>query len=135
MQLLTLIRGAQGAGKSTLARMIVENTPQTVHLEADMFFMDGCGGYNWNPRFVDHAHRWCKDRTKALLDGGKSVVVSNTFIRVEHLRPYVELANERHIPVQTILVDADFGNVHGVDPVTVRHNRQRVEPLPRWYTS
>lgn len=38
MQLLTLIRGLPGSGKSTMAKFIAGDT-DAVHLEADMYFI------------------------------------------------------------------------------------------------
>jgi len=49
MTKLTIIRGLPGSGKSTLAKKLVYSNPGSVHLEADMYFIDRVGVYNYDP--------------------------------------------------------------------------------------
>ena len=44
---LILIRGLPGSGKSTLARLL-KNDFGAVHYEADQYFVNESGEYNWS---------------------------------------------------------------------------------------
>jgi len=62
---LTVLRGAPGAGKSTLARQF----PGTL-AEADQFFIDAeSGRYTYDPTKLAEAHGWCQARCQQLLAG------------------------------------------------------------------
>jgi adenylate kinase family enzyme len=60
MKELFLLRGLPGAGKSTLAKMLV-GEKDYCHKEADMYFMDPYGNYRFNTMELKDAHQWCKD--------------------------------------------------------------------------
>ena len=44
----TLCRGIPGSGKSTLAKVLVASGYAQLHFEADQFFTDKDGNYNWD---------------------------------------------------------------------------------------
>ena len=48
MKELILLRGVPGCGKSTLAKLLVGDKDYC-HKEADMYFIDGKGNYNFDP--------------------------------------------------------------------------------------
>ena len=59
MKKLLLIIGIPGSGKSTLAKRIKAENPEfaTANIwEADMFFIDENGNYNWDPNYIKSAH-------------------------------------------------------------------------------
>ena len=77
--MLIIIRGVAGTGKTTLAKQF--KTPH--HYEADMF-MEATGG--WEGRKLPMAHAWCTERVAdALATKAEVVVVSNTFVKREHM--------------------------------------------------
>ena len=108
-QCLTLIRGLPGSGKSTLARSM-----EAIHIEADMYFVNDQGNYNFDAKQLKSAHQWCLAQTKFQLEGGHDVVVSNTFVRYWEIKPYVKLAKIQGIKLNVICCVGDFGCVHGV---------------------
>ena len=55
MKTLLMIIGIPGSGKSTLAKKIKSENPDFANAniwEADMFFIDINGKYNWNPKYI-----------------------------------------------------------------------------------
>ena len=116
---MILVRGLPGSGKSTVARGLL-NTPRTIHLEADQYFMVG-GVYEFDATKLHAAHGWCLSRTKEWLIGGadRRAIVSNTFTTVKELRPYFELAKELGIVPGVILCQNRFQNVHNVPEETL----------------
>lgn len=106
--MLIVLRGAPGMGKSTYA--ITHYVPLGyVHLEADMFFNRN-GVYTFNPALLGKAHAWCQNECKKALNEGKNVVVSNTFIKLWEMKPYLEMTND----VKVIRMTKMYGNVHNV---------------------
>lgn len=105
---LTLIRGLPGSGKSTLAKK-----QRGIHLEADMFFVKK-GVYCYNPALISKAHQWCEKRTAKLLQTGRAVVVSNTFIQWWQIEPYILLAKQQNVPVKLLEARGNYQNQHDV---------------------
>lgn len=117
---LTLIRGLPGSGKSTLAKSLDIN-----HYEADMYFLDSEGAYNFQPNKIALAHEWCQEMTEKSLSQKQSVVVSNTFVRRWEIAPYFKMAKRYGAEFQIIECDGDFGNVHDVHPATIQQMKRR----------
>lgn len=117
---LTLIRGLPGSGKSTLAKSLDIN-----HYEADMYFLDPEGVYNFQPSKIALAHEWCQTMTEKSLSQKQSVVVSNTFVRRWEIAPYFKMAKRYGAEFHVIECDGNFGNVHGVQPATIEQMKQR----------
>ncbi len=122
---LVLIRGCPGSGKSTLANKEFVSKG-FVHLEADMFFMEG-GTYKFNHNKLKDAHAWCQKQTELFLRSGKNVVVSNTFTRKWEIQFYLDLATNLDIPVKIIRMTKEYGNTHGVPDNVVKQMIERME--------
>ncbi len=105
---LVLIRGLPGSGKSTLAMKYKEQGYD--HFEADMFFVDEHGKYNYVADKVPDAHAWCLESTKKSLAEGRKVVVSNTFVKLWEMEPYKKLGVE----VEVITTTNEWQNTHNV---------------------
>lgn len=106
---LTLIRGLPGSGKSTLAKTI-----EAVHLEADMYFVNEKGIYNFDPVLLAKAHYWCREKCEQLLQQGQSVVVSNTFIKQWEMDAYRALASKYKAMLKIKICSGNFKNIHNV---------------------
>ena len=74
MKILYLLRGLPGSGKSSVAKSLMN--AQTGHVEADMFFMDNKGNYNFDVSKLEEAHKWCQKQ----VDGYMSPYGYNTVI-------------------------------------------------------
>ncbi len=116
---LTLIRGLPGSGKSTLAKTI-----DAVHLEADMYFVDSDGVYEYRVQKIADAHQWCQKQTEHWLKQGKDVVVSNTFVKQWEMSAYKKLAKKYRAKLNVIVCREQYGNIHGVDNATVERMRR-----------
>lgn len=125
MTKLTIIRGLPGSGKSTTAKKIAEETGAK-HFEADMFFIDEHGEYNFRPHQIRWAHHWCQAKVACWLDA-KNVVVSNTFTMRWEMEPYFEMANIYGADVEVIVANGNWPNIHGVPQDVIDRMRERWE--------
>lgn len=117
MNKLILVRGVPGSGKSTLAAKLSQAIGY-MHLETDQYWMVD-GVYKFDMNHLSEAHEWCLDATRAYLEDGSGVVVSNTFTLRKNMRPYFELAKELGIRPQVLLCQGQFGNIHNVPNETL----------------
>jgi len=124
---LILLRGLPGSGKSTMAKMIVGDKGYC-HKEADMFFVDRDGNYNFDPTKIKDAHQWCKDDVEFLMKyEHELIVVSNTFTQKWEMDDYFELAGKYGYLVHSIIVENrhEGKNEHAVpeDKIEIMRNR------------
>lgn len=101
VQELIIIRGVKGSGKTTLAKEII-NKYQYSWEENDLFFTDNNGNYKFDHNNIQYAKYVCLNNTRSELESGKSVVVSNRFLTLQEIEPYLLLANELDVKVNII---------------------------------
>ena len=126
---LILVRGIPGSGKSTLARSLC-NLPDNVmarHYEADMYFENEHGNYNFDVTKLHQAHTWCHNKTREALEQNRTVVVSNTFTTKKELKPYFDMAREFGIVTIVYLAQNQFNNVHNVPADKLQAMRHRFQ--------
>ena len=82
-KILTLVRGLPGSGKSTFANWIWN---EYAICEADKFFVDNEGNYNFDATKLREAHEWCRNAVETRMKDNQAnpqfypeIVVSNTF--------------------------------------------------------
>jgi predicted kinase len=129
MKNLILVRGIPGSGKSTLAVSLC-NLPDNVmarHYEADMYFKDAQGNYNFDATKLNRAHNWCIDKTREALEQNRTVIVSNTFTTKKELKPYFDMAREFDIVPVVYLAQNQFNNVHNVPADKLQAMRDRFQ--------
>jgi predicted kinase len=129
MKNLYIIRGVPGSGKSTLAKTLVGDK-DFCHKEADMYFIDRDGNYNFDPTKLKEAHEWCREEIEfAMKYEHPTVVVSNTFTREWEMQPYIDLANKYEYRVFSLIVENRHENdsIHGVPPEAVENMKKRFE--------
>ncbi len=127
-KILYIVRGISGSGKSTFAKTLV--TKDYCHKEADMFFIDRDGNYNFKPSQIKDAHKWCQEEMNFLMRLEHSpVVVSNTFTQEWEMDPYFEMAKEYGYKIFTIVVENRHGGVndHNVPDEVLTKMRDRFE--------
>jgi predicted kinase len=120
MKFLYLIRGVPGSGKSSFARAIWNDY---AICEADKFFEDEEGNYNFDPSKIRQAHDWCKEQVETRMGDNAAnpqyypeIVVSNTFTQEWELADYYKLAEQYGYKVFSLIVENRHGgkDVHGV---------------------
>lgn len=121
---LILIRGVPGSGKSTYAKSYFNGH---IHLEADMYFIQPDGSYDWAAERLGKAHSWCQESTKIFLNNNCDVVVSNTFTTRKELDPYINFAQDNDIPFVVFRMTAEYGSVHNVPQVIIEKMKTRFE--------
>ena len=111
--MLFLVRGIPGSGKSTKAKQLLKEGLADAHFEADIYF-EVNGEYVFDPSKIKDAHSWCQKETDKALAAGKSVVVSNTFVKKWETDIYFGLAAKHGVEVEVIVATGNYQNVHGV---------------------
>jgi predicted kinase len=132
-KILTLVRGLPGSGKSTFANTI---TNKFSICEADKFFYDKEGNYNFDGSKLREAHKWCREQVEIRMKDNQineqfypHIVVSNTFTQQWEMDIYFGLANQYGYKVFSIIVENRHGGVneHGVPTEKLEQMRNRFE--------
>jgi predicted kinase len=132
-KILTLVRGLPGSGKSTFANTI---TNEFSVCEADKFFYDKEGNYNFDANKLTAAHAWCKEQVEIRMKDNQineqfypHIVVSNTFTKEWEMNEYFDLAKQYGYMVFTIIVENRHGSksVHNVPEATMGNMLNRFE--------
>jgi len=144
MQTLTLIRGLPGSGKTTLAYSLAAadragedgDTERLVQIfEADDFFINAAGDYEFDPRLLPYAHAQCLSRAAfALKEGVRHVIVANTFTTWREVEPYHDLVTaigEDEVYTQTFVCRGKWENNHNVPPEAIARMRMRWQEFGR----
>lgn len=139
-----VMRGIQGSGKSTYAKMLhkcaLEDGMCPRIVSADDFFI-GQNGYQFDVKKLGEAHIQCMQHfLYALQNGFSPIIVDNTNINVEDIAPYVAVSEAMGYEVIITQVNtppdvAAKRNVHGVSEKQVHdvHDRLQRIKLPKRY--
>ncbi len=124
MNLLYMVRGIPGSGKTTFAEAICDKV-----VSADDYHYDADGNYNWKQENMAAAHRYCQGKTRSIMQTGKDVAVANTSTTKKELKPYYDLAEEFGYTVFSIIVENRHGgkNVHNVPAETLEKMKKRFD--------
>lgn len=123
MPKLTIIRGLPGSGKSTYAKTI-----PALHFEADMFFEDKDGNYEYDRNLIGAAHDWCYGNVMKALRYNFDVVVSNTFCAMWEMERYLSIpVIMNNVELEIVEMHTQYGSVHGVPDEAIARMKQR------WY--
>ncbi|XP_026870018.2 NEDD4-binding protein 2 [Electrophorus electricus] len=91
-QVLVLLRGAPGSGKTTLASAMLEQNPSGVVLSTDEYFIQN-GVYHFNPELLGEAHAWNHQRAREAFETGLTpIIIDNTNLQCWEMKPYVAMA-------------------------------------------
>jgi NEDD4-binding protein 2 len=128
-KVLIILRGLPGSGKSSFAKYMFSNNV----FEADQYFYDENGNYNFDASKLHAAHLDCQKRVEELMkmsdttQYGDEIVVSNTSTTEKELEPYLKLAEKYDYKVVSLIVENRHGNksVHNVPDETMEKMRKR----------
>ena len=126
MKQLILLRGLPGSGKSTVAKLF----DKALHFEADMYFLDADGNYQFDASRIKNAHNWCRHSVMdAMKEGHPIVVVSNTFTQEWEMEVYYLLAEELGYRVISMIVENrhEGKNIHGCPDDKIEQMKTRFE--------
>jgi len=124
-KILYCVRGVVGSGKSTFAKQLTSNV-----FEADHYFIDNEGNYNFDPSKIKDAHKDCQDNVRYAMESSISkIAVSNTFTQEWEMEPYFELAKKYGYKTFSIIVENRHGGVnqHGVPEDKIQMMKDRFE--------
>lgn len=125
---LIIIRGLPGSGKSTFAKTAY---PNYVHFEADQFFVDKAGIYNYDKSKIIEAHNWCFDSViDTLTYDNMSVVVSNTFTRLDFIKRYLKYINAFGIRAEIHEMLGSYGSIHNVPEADMYKMKKAWQEIP-----
>jgi hypothetical protein len=90
MKELFLLRGVPGSGKTALA-----NSIGGTWVEADHYFLNENGDYEFDASKLKYAHKWCQDSVEESMSFQSiKITVSNTFTQEWEMQPYFDLAEK-----------------------------------------
>jgi predicted kinase len=132
---LFLVRGLPGSGKTSFATAIWN---EYAVCEADKFFYDKEGNYNFDVSKLKEAHTWCKNQVETrMIDHQNNqqyypeIAVSNTFTQEWEMEDYFKLAEKYGYKVVSLIIENRHGgqNVHGVpeDKLQIMKNRFQIK--------
>jgi len=124
-KIIYLVRGIPGSGKSTFAKQLTSNV-----FEADHYFYDNDGNYNFIASEIKEAHKECQQFVGYAMESNTpKIAVSNTFTQEWELQPYYELAIKYGYYVTSIIVENRHVGVneHNVPEEKIEQMRNRFE--------
>ena len=126
---LIILRGLPGSGKTSFAKYMFSNNV----FEADQYFVDSDGNYNFDATKLHAAHTDCQKRVEDLMkisettQYGSEIVVSNTSTTENELKPYYDLAEKYDYKVVSLIVENRHGNknIHNVPDEKLEQMKNR----------
>ncbi|NXO60813.1 N4BP2 protein, partial [Aramus guarauna] len=135
-EVLVLLRGVPGSGKSYLARTLLEDNPGGIILSTDDYFYKH-GQYHYDPDCLGEAHDWNRKRAKEAFEMRISpIIIDNTNIQAWEMKPYVTLAQQFKYKVMFREPDTwwkfkpkelERRNIHGVTKERIKRMLERYE--------
>ena len=126
---LVIVRGIPGSGKSTISKKLLNILENSVHYETDQYF-NVDGNYVFDRKKLRQNHELCFNDTMLELMGGKTVIVSNTFTTMNEMNRYIRLAEWYASGLIVVNMGYCFKSVHDVPYNTLESMKNRyVEPI------
>ncbi|XP_010085230.1 PREDICTED: NEDD4-binding protein 2 [Pterocles gutturalis] len=135
-QVLVLLRGVPGSGKSYLARILLEDNPGGIILSTDDYFYKH-GQYHYDSSCLGEAHDWNRKRAKEAFEMRISpIIIDNTNIQAWEMKPYVALAQQFKYKVMFREPDTwwkfkpkelERRNIHGISKEKIIRMLERYE--------
>ena len=125
-----LVYGVPGSGKSTYVEKELKTKYKDLqHFEADMFFYNKNGVYQFNPKKLGLAHKWCQTKFIEAMKNGFPVCVSNTSLTPKEREVYFTKATAHDYEIHVHYCNGEFQNVHGVPEEKVEKMKNKLIPI------
>lgn len=125
---LLIIRGAPGAGKSTIARALINSVLFDAYIEADNYFQVN-GKYEFNINLIQEAHDYCFNSALEQMKRGRNIIISNTNTRKRDYQKYLDLAEKYGYNIQVMTLQGPWKSEHDVPETTVKKMKARLANL------
>lgn len=103
MKHVIILRGLPGSGKTSFVCDVIK---PDVHIEADQFFVNKKGEYEFDLEKIGAAHADAMRRfERAINDGAKKIVVSNTSSKKSEFWQYLKKAREKGYRVSVMVME------------------------------
>ena len=124
-----IVCGASGSGKSRFSELIRSFNPDDSAIcAADDYFVVQ-GEYNFDPKRLGDAHRYCQTKFKGCCEMGVSIViVANTSTRFKDRELYYNIAKENGYTVYSIGMENLNGtkDIHNVPDETLARQKNQL---------
>lgn len=130
MKTCWVIRGLPGSGKTSIAKKLVAQLSDARVVEADEYFYQQDGSYQFDASKLKLAHEWCFDQFKKIVDDVYSnVIVSNTSTMCWEFERYKKYAEENSYMVHVLICENYHNgeNVHNVPSDKINQMKNRFE--------
>jgi len=127
MNILIIIRGLPGAGKTTIANILANNKYPVI--SADDYFMHD-GKYIYDSTKISDAHKYSLDTVNlSMINNIPIIYVANTFTTEKELESYYKIAENYNYKVFSIIVENRHGNesIHNVPNETILKMKNRFD--------
>jgi uridine kinase len=117
-----VIKGVSGSGKSTFARTLASMNSSHVICEADSYFVDKDGNYNFDASKLGAAHHYCKTKFEAALAANTQLVIcANTNTQQRDYKFYLDKAKEYGYTTHVVVVERHLNttSIHNVPQETL----------------
>lgn len=102
------MRGLQGSGKSTTAEILKKCYGGEI-ASTDYFWQTKTKSYDFWPKFLQEAHMWCQGTVaKMMVNDVDTIIIDNTNILLEHMEPYIKLAQKGGYEVKMIMPKTEW---------------------------
>lgn len=120
---LYLMQGVPGSGKSFLAEMIAKQTNGVIY-STDALWYDEEGTYNFDKELLGEKHRLNQQLvSEAMVEGRESIIVDNTNLTPDSIKPYVMMAEIHEYTIQVVRVSADSAVVRARNSIRPEDRR------------
>jgi adenylate kinase family enzyme len=126
-QLLIILQGAPGSGKTTLGKQIASVIDGEIFSTDDLFIENGV--YKFDASKLGLYHKINLERAIEAMKAKKNVVIDNTNLKAWESFGYVKAAVDMGIIVKFVRAIGNFQNTHGVPDEKVETMRNSIEEL------
>lgn len=129
--MILFIRGESGCGKSTLANILEKRLNSAIVIEADNYWYDKGGNYNFDIKLIKDAHQWAINEAQEAYRKGMLPIIANTSTRTWEMEQYITAIDPGLTLSDAIFVRAEggTGNIHGVPNDIVSKQIERYEDV------